>query len=397
MVTKLRGQHFIQLLVRRRCTYPSSIVMHRKTYIAGKRKALLDIDPATHDSTGLDARKVYYIGEEAQVHKQDLTLHYPIKHGIVQNWDEMQRIFEYLFENELRVDPTEHPILLTEAPLDPKANRDRMSELMFEYFEAPSLYVECPAKLCLYSLGLTSGLVLDSGDGVSHTVPIHQGYESPHAVVRVDLGGSDITEYLSRILTERGYYLNFTTESREVVREIKEAVSYVAADYKREMVTVPTCSQQRHSHKMSVWSRDAMYSLPDGNIITVGSERFRCTEILFQPSLIGKEIPAIHQCVHQSIGKCDDLYIQRSLYSSIYVFGGTSTIPGFCERLESELRQLVPEHMPVKITAPPCRKYSVWIGGSTFASHSSFRSLCVTRAEYDEWGPCILHDRCPHS
>jgi actin len=365
--------------------------------IVGKRNALLEGNPDEHDTTGLDAKKSYYVGEEALEHKHDLTLHYPIKHGIVQNWDEMLRVFEYLFESDLRAKAKDRTVLLTEAPLDPKANRDKMSEIMFEHFGVESLYVECPAKLCLYSLGLTNGLVLDCGDGVTHTVPIYQGYESPHAVIRADMGGSDVTEYLSRIMTERGYYLNFTTESREIVREIKEKLSFVALDYCSEMKTVPSCSQHRLSHKMNAWAKDGSFTLPDGKTITIGSERFRCAEILFQPSLIGKEILPIHECVRQSIVRCDDQYIQRSLFSSIYIFGGTTSTPGFAERLGHELRQVLPEHMPVDITAPPERKYSVWIGGSVFASHSSFRSMCVTRAEYEEWGPCILHDRCPHS
>jgi len=325
--------------------------------------------------------KDYFVGNQLNSMRGVLSLNYPIENGIVNNWDDMEKIWNHTMYDLLRIAPEEHPVLLTEAPLNPKANREKTIEIMFEKFNVPSTYISIQAILSLYASGRTTGLVLDSGDGVTHAVPIFEGYCVPKAIMRLDLAGRDLTNHLKDMLTERGYQFN-TSAEREIVRDIKEKLCYVASNYEEELAKAKNDS-----------SLEKTYMLPDGNTVTIGDERFRIPEGLFNPALIGKEISGIQNLIFECVNKCD-IDLKKPLFENVVLSGGTTMLPGIDNRLTAELKALVPDLVEPKVSGPPERKYSVWIGGSILCSLPSFEDLWITKKEYEEFGPSIVHRKC---
>jgi len=328
------------------------------------------------------AQKDAYIGDEAQAKRGVLQLNYPVEHGIVNNWDDMEKIWSHTFYNELRVEPSEQFVLLTEAPMNPKANREKMCQIMFETFSVPGFYVAIQAIMSLYSSGRTTGVVLDSGDGVTHVVPVYEGYALNHSIGRLDLAGRDLTRHAVRILKERVPFEFNSSAGREIVRDIKEKTCYVALDFDEELAK----SQDSSEVEMK-------YELPDGNVVVMKDERFRIPEALFKPSLLGKEVGGMDKLLTTSIQE-SDIDIRRDLYSNIILSGGTTMFKGIQERLRKEVVELSPPNVKVRIVAPQERKYSVWIGGSILAQLSSFQDSWCTKEDYEEMGPGIVHRKC---
>ena len=323
-------------------------------------------------------KKEFFVGADAEAKRGVLKLNYPIEHGVVNNWDDMEKIWGHVFTNELRVAPEEHNVMLTEAPMNPKENREKMAQIMFETFNVPGLYIAIQAVLSLYSAGKFTGIVADSGDGVTHFVPIFDGYSLPHAVIRLDLAGRDLTEFMMKLLTETGQRFS-TTAEKEIVKAIKEKACYVALDFEEELKSVEPFD----------------YELPDGTHVIVKDQRIRCPEALFKPSMVGKEGNGIGQTCYDSIQKCD-IDVRKDLYNCVVLSGGTSMYNGLPERLTKEIKALAPESMKeeVKVIASPERKFAVWIGGSILSSISTFESMWITKTEYEESGATIVHRKC---
>jgi len=315
-----------------------------------------------------------FVGDQAQMKRGILSLSYPIKRGAVESFDDMELIWRHAFYQEMHSLPEEHNVMLTECPLAPKKNRERMAEIMFEKFSVPALYVASWAPLSLYALGRTTGIGLEVGHGVCYTAPVVDGYTQKHAVRRLDLAGQDITSYLQVLLGQRGYSFH-TSAELEIVQTMKEKLAYVAVDFEREL--------KKNATKV--------YELPDGQRIHLGQERFKCAEILFNPSLIGVESFGVHEMVMESIKKCE-IDVRAHLYANVLLGGGTTMLPGFGHRLLGEICRLAPKNTKVNLIAHPERRYAVWRGGSILAAHPQFQPLWITRSIFEESGGEVIHN-----
>jgi actin beta/gamma 1 len=328
--------------------------------------------------------KDLYIADEAQKLRGVLNVSYPVEHGIVTNWEDMIKIWEHTIYNELRVEPAECSVMFTEAPMNPKANREQMIDIAFNTFNFKGFYVGIQAVLAMFSTGRTTGIVLDSGDGVTHAVPIYETYSVPHAVTKAMLAGRDVSAYLMKILTERGW--NFeTTAQFQIVRELKEKMCYASLDFKKDQ---EECNSKEWKEKF-----EKPYNLPDGNQLVIGSERYRATELMFQPTLVGKDVPGVHLLLYKSIMECD-LDVRKSLWENVILSGGNTMFENYSDRLLLELKALAPAALSPKVIAQPDRKYAVFIGAAQLAGLSAFQNSWITRQEFDENGAGYVNRKC---
>ncbi|XP_063713266.1 alpha-centractin-like [Symsagittifera roscoffensis] len=335
------------------------------SYVGRAKHPRVMIQPGTLDAD-------FLIGPKAEEHRGLLTIKYAMEHGIVQDWNDMEKIWQYIYSKEqLSIFPEEHPVLLTEAPLNPRKNRERAAELFFELFNIPALFVSIQAVLSLYASGRTTGVVLDSGDGVSHAVPIYEGFALPHSIMRSEVAGREVTKYLKLLLMKEGH--NFVSSAeKEIVKDIKEKTCYVSSNASKEEVDKLT------------------YQLPDGTSIDIHSCRHQAPEALFRPDQIGSEADGIHELLGNSIAK-SDLDLRKTLYCNIVLSGGTTSFRGFGDRLLSDLRKVSPKDAKIKISAPRERIYSTWMGGSILASLDTFKKMWVSKKEYDAEGLRVIH------
>merc|ERR1712216_870812 len=329
------------------------------------------------------SQKSEYIGEEAMKMKGVLNINYPIAAGIVESWEDMEKVWHHTFYNELRVAPNEAKgVLLTEAPRNPKANREKMVQIMFETFEVQNVYVAIQAVMSLYSAGRTTGLVVDSGDGVSHTVPVFEGFSLPHAVEKMEIAGRVLTSYMQKLLLEQNISLTSASEL-EVVKDIKEKLSYVAQDYDAEKEAATKSSEH-----------DKQYTMPDKSVITVpATVRMSCPELLFKPALNGMTVKAVHELAWASI-TASDIDVRKELCKNVIMSGGSTMYEGIPDRLKSELVNKAPSGAEIRVVASADRKYAVWKGGSTLSSLSTFASSWVTAEDYQEHGAAVIHRKC---
>jgi actin-related protein len=257
-----------------------------------------------------------------------------------------------------------------------------MVTIMFETFQVKNVYVALQAVMSLYAAGRTTGLVCDSGDGVSHTIPVFEGFSIPHAVEKMEIAGRVLTDYMQKLLLENGESLTSSAEL-EIVRDIKEKLCYVAQNYEKENGEAQSSSEH-----------DKSYTMPDKRVITIPAHvRMTCPELLFQPNLNGKSCASLHQLSWNSVS-ASDIDVRKDLCKNIILSGGTTMYEGLPDRLKSEIVSLAPSGAEIRVIASADRKYAVWKGGSTLASLSTFASSWVTAEDYQEHGAAVIHRKC---
>jgi actin-related protein 2 len=328
-------------------------------------------------------------GDEASAVRSALQISYPMENGIIRNWEDMEHLWNYAFYDRLQEDTRGKKVLLTEPPMNPLKNREKMCEMMFEKYQFGGVYVAIQAVLALYAQGLSSGVVVDSGDGVTHIIPVYESVVLNHLTRRLDVAGRDVTRHLIDLLSRRGYAFNRTADF-ETVRQIKEKLCYISYDLELD----------------AKLSRDTTtlvenYELPDGRVIRVGSERFEAPECLFQPNLVDCEQPGMGELLFNTIQSAD-VDVRSSLYKAIVLSGGSSMYPGLPSRLEKELKQLWLtrvlhgdssrlDKFKVRIEDPPRRRHMVFIGGAVLANIMADKEhMWISKQEWEESGAQAL-------
>jgi actin-related protein 3 len=353
----------------------------------------------------------FFIGDEALQYSKSYDMFYPIRHGQVENWTHMESFWEQCIFKYLRCEPEDHYFLLTEPPLNAPENREYTAEIMFETFNVPGLYIAVQAVLALAASWTSknvkertlTGTVIDSGDGVTHVIPVAEGYVIGSSIKHIPLAGRDITAFIQQLHRERGEIIP-PAESLEIAKRVKEHFSYVCPDIVKEFA--------KYDAEPSKWFRQ--YNATNQvtqkpYTVDVGYERFLGPEIFFNPEIFSSDflIP-LPKVVDDTIQTCP-IDVRRGLYKNIVLSGGSTMFKDFGKRLQRDVKRAVDyrikrseELSGGKIKAVPLdvnvishhmQRYAVWFGGSMLASTPEFYNVCHTKAQYDEIGPSI----CRHN
>lgn len=321
--------------------------------------------------------KEHFIGSDCEKYMGILKIRYPIQHGVFTDEQDILTLFNYIYA-KLEINNQEikeHPVLITEPLLNPYTNREKIATALFDNLGVPALFFASQPILSLFSTSGTSGVVLESGDGVTQSCVVYEGYSIPNSYIRYDYGGKDVTEYLQTLLKRQGYSFSTTAEF-QIVKKIKEQFCYtVVSDLEKNKK-----SDQNQTN----------FILPDGNYIKLEEEKILAPEILFNPSLIGMEYLSFQQMIVNSVNKVD-IDLRSKLYGNVFVSGGNTLLRGLQEKLHTEIKKITPKRVKVKLHTPNNRNLSCWLGGNVITTLEIFKKMCVTKNEWFEKGRKIVH------
>ncbi|KAL3323678.1 hypothetical protein AABB24_038039 [Solanum stoloniferum] len=307
----------------------------------------------------------------------------PIERGFVKDWDAMEDLLHHVLYSGLGWEiGNEGQILFTDPLCTPKAVREQLVQLMFETFNISGFYASEQAVLSLYAVGRISGCTVDVGHGKIDIAPVIEGAVQHIASRRLEVGGLDLTKLLADKLSKSNPTVKLNISD---VEKLKEQYACCADDDIAYEKLQHSCLEEKHT-------------LPDGQVITIGKERYTVGEALFQPSILGNDTHGIvEQLVHSISSVSSENHHQ--LLENTVLCGGTATLTGFEERFQREATlcssavrpSLVkpPEYMPEKLTS-----YSAWIGGAILAKVVFPQNQHITKADYDESGPSVVHRKC---
>ena len=335
--------------------------------------------------------KEQYIGKDCSKYLGILKLRYPVKNGIFENEQDILTVFKYIYQNleinneEIR----EHPILITEPLLNPYINREKIASALFENLSAPAIFFASQPILSLFSTSNTSGVILESGEGVTQSCVVYEGYSIPNSYIRNNYGGRDVTEYFQTLLKKQGYSFSTTSEF-EIVRKMKEEICFTAIGNSNSVLSNMSGHFDLGGNKNKSESSNT-YNLPDGNAIKIGEEKCIAPEILFNPSIIGSEYLSFQEMIVTSINKVD-IDLRKNLYTNVLISGGNTLFKGIQEKFHTEIKYLSPKNMKVKIHSPGNRLLSCWTGGNVISTLEIFKKMWVTRDDWSEKGnKSIIH------
>ncbi|DAZ95129.1 TPA: hypothetical protein N0F65_009760 [Lagenidium giganteum] len=347
----------------------------------------------------------FFVGNECQQYREHLEVVHPINRGVVEDWDSLERLWEFIFTHELRVNPetTTLPILCTSSMSGPKTQQERMAQIMFESQKVSGFYFMHQCVLSLFASGRTRGIVVEVGHGSSHAIPIFEGYALPHAALHYNVGGIDISHRLHKLLAKRGH--SFHSFQQQTINEIKEATCVMAGKYDRN--ALPLQPQSNADNQQPAEDGSKAFELPDGTILNVDKNtRMAPAEVVFKPQELGEEHPmrptkGLHEYVAESISMCDK-DLQKDLHDAVILAGGTTMIPGFSKRFQEELTSItrrsatciVPDAVVRERGYNSQRRIAAWVGGSMFGSLPTFRDIHITKQEWEEYHEAILDRKC---
>ena len=332
-----------------------------------------------------------YIGHEALKLKNEVKSTYPIEYGWIKNWEDMEKIWNYIFNNILKIDPFFYPVAFIVPSLFSNADKEKLAEIMFENFNIPGLYILDQAKLICFSVGTMNGLVVELGEGVTQIVPVINGSVLTHAINKMFLGGRNLTAYLQRLIKNRGYYFQTSAEF-EILRAIREKLCYFALDPTKELSKYNYLSNLPYEEATKN-QKIGTYKISKDREIFLRQERFLVPEVYFNPYSIGSETEPLYDCIINSVSECKK-EVRRDLYQNIILSGGITNTPGLKERLLREIKDRVnTDEINPQIFVHPKPNYSAWLGGSILTSMNSFKNLWITKEEYKEYGSQIVQ-RC---